>query len=446
MSRGSLSRRAYAAALFLAAAGLVAGGVPAQAAPVSAGSTPVSTAGGFQSFSGFLTEVAGHGYADYAKAGRTGAVTSSASFEQMRSYVLDAYRGVVVDHSYVDNGSYFDCVRTETQPSVRDLGIKQLATPPAPQAAGTPKDAVPATQTANAGRLDAYGNSTVCGAGTIPMQRLSIERLTAYPTLAGFLAKGPAGSNPSASTDRASTNGSSTNANAHRYGVGYQYVNNHGGNSWLNLWNPSGEFTLSQQWYVDGSQTVEGGWVHYPGKFGNNAVLFIFWTPDNYVHGCYNLDCSGFVQTSSAFTLGGAWSNYSTSGGGQYGFGLQWKYYAGNWWLYIQGTAIGYYPGTIYGTGNMRYGNATLAEAGGETYTGGTNWPQMGSGSWPSSGWTYAAYQNTVFYIDRSDVSQWSVLNSIITNPACYSISITPWQSGGSWGTYFYYGGPGGYC
>jgi hypothetical protein len=38
------------------------------------------------------------------------------------------------------------------------------------------------------------------------------------------------------------------------------------------------------------------------------------------------------------------------------------------------------------------------------------------------------------------------VLNPIITNPACYSISITPWESGGSWGTYFYYGGPGGFC
>jgi hypothetical protein len=228
--------------------------------------------------------------------------------------------------------------------------------------------------------------------------------------------------------------------------VGYQYVNNYGGNSWLNLWNPYGEFSLSQQWYVNGGQTVEGGWVHYPAKFGGNSVLFIFFTPDNYASGCYNLDCAGFVQVSSAFTLGGAWSAYSSWGGTQWGFSEQWEYWAGNWWLNIQGTWVGYYPGSVYRGGPLNYGNANLSEFGGETYTSGSYWPWMGSGYFPSAGFGWAAYQNTVYYIAPTYATYWSSLSPIVTNPACYNLAITPASSGGSWGTYFYYGGPGGYC
>ncbi|OLB78388.1 MAG: hypothetical protein AUI14_13275, partial [Actinobacteria bacterium 13_2_20CM_2_71_6] len=267
--------------------------------------------------------------------------------------------------------------------------------------------------------------------------RISLDRVSKFPTLAAFLAKKPAGANATPITP----------GGPHRYAVGYQWVDNYGGNSWLNLWNPYGEFSLSQQWYVNGGQTVEGGWVHYPAKFGNNAVLFIFFTPDSYASGCYNLDCSGFVQVSSAFTLGGAWSAYSTWGGAQYGFSEQWEYWQGNWWLNIQGTWVGYYPGSVYRGGQLTYGNANLTEFGGETYTGGSYWPWMGSGYFPSAGFGWAAYQNTVYYISRpSYATYWSSLSPIVTNPACYDLAITDSSVGGSWGTYFYYGGPGGYC
>jgi hypothetical protein len=123
---------------------------------------------------------------------------------------------------------------------------------------------------------------------------------------------------------------------ARTFAYGYQYVTNYGGNSWLDLWNPSGDFSLSQQWYVGGSggntQTVEGGWQVLPDKYGTNkAVLFIYWTADDYQNtGCYNLDCSGFVQTNSNWYLGGTWDHYSSTGGGQWGFELQWKLYSGN--------------------------------------------------------------------------------------------------------------------
>ena len=428
-----------------AAAGCLAAGVlgAVSAAPASAAraATRGSSGSTFVPFSSFLAATGSADYRSTAAAEGAGMAADAQSFGQMRSYILNLYRGVKVDSSFVMDGAYFDCVVATTQPSVRDLGIGKIATAPAPQPSTTAAGSV-AQLPLTLGLHDAFGNKMACSDATIPMRRMTLADTTKFPTLAEYLGKGPQGA-----TSRPES--TITPGGPHRYAIGYQSVANHGGNSWLNLWNPSGEFSLSQQWYVNGSgsgtQTAEDGWVHYPAKFGSKSVLFIFFTPNNYSSGCYNLECSGFVQTSSAATLGGSFSTYSTSGGGQYGFGLQFKLYQGNWWLYYQGTAVGYYPGSVYNGGPMAGGSNEI-EYGGETYTSGSSWPQMGSGSWSTSGWTYAAFQNTVFYIDTADVSRWTSLNTYVSNPACYNISYTPSSSGGSWGTYFYYGGPGGVC
>jgi Neprosin len=417
-------------------------GLPAGASPATLRAAALSLADGespFVSFRSFLSAMPAARYASFTSHGATEAVHSPAAFNRMRSYILGMYRGVRVEHSYVDNGSYFDCVVTTTQPTVRALGITRIATPPHPLGTATGKGK-PAKPLLMLHRTDAYGDAISCPHGTIPMQRLSLGRMMRFPTLKAFLAKQPGGSGKPTITP----------GGPHRYAVGYQYVNNYGGNSWLNLWNPSGDFSLSQQWYVAGSgsgtQTVEGGWIHYPAKFGNLAVLFIFFTPNNYSSGCYNLDCTGFVQTSNAYSLGGAWSNYSTYGGTQWGFGVQWQYYQGNWWLFIQNTAIGYYRGSIYGGGPLATGQSNLTEYGGETYTSGTNWPQMGSGRFANAGFGYAAFQNSVFYITPSYGSTWSSLSQIVTNPSCYTFQYHDSSEGSSWGTYFYFGGPGGNC
>jgi hypothetical protein len=430
------------------AAGLLAA-VPAAA---NASTSNASTSNdGFVSFQDFLADTASAGYQSFVTAENGNAadtanqVHTQSAFDQMRTYILNTYRGVSVTHSYVFGGAYFDCVTTMSQPSVRDEHVTTLATPPAAPTA--PKAAtVPGKRAASPlglGLHDAYGNAVSCPAGSIPMRRISLDQTTRFPSLAAFLAKEPSGVTPSA---RPIT----TPGGPHRYAYGYQNGTNYGGNSWLNLWNPTGDFTLSQQWYVNGSgsgtQTAEGGWVDYPGKFGNQSVLFIFFTPDNYASGCYNLECSGFVQTNSSIALGTTWSAYSSYGGDQYGFSLQYEYSGGNWWLFVQGTALGYYPGSVYNGGPMA-SNASLSEFGGETYTDGSNWPQMGSGQFSGAGWQQAAFQNDIFYIsDTSGDGIYSSLNPVATNPGCYTINYTPASSGGSWGTYFYYGGPGGNC
>ena len=408
----------------------------------SASASLSSSSQTFVSFSQFLTNVANARYSDYA--GRAPAsVQNEQAFGAMRSYILDTYAGVKQVSSFVLDGQYFDCITINSQSSVHHLNIKQIAQPPKvsiPTASGSSTQASGSPLTL--GQKDEFGNSISCKDGTIPMERITLEKMVQFPTLQAFLAKSPG--------DQAATN-------AHRYAIGYQSVTNYGGNSWLNLWNPSGNFSLSQQWYVGGSgsgtQTVEGGWIHYPGKFGKRSVLFIYWTANDYQStGCYNLDCTAFVQTNNNWALGGAFTNYSSYGGTQWGFTLQWKYYQGNWWLFLQGSgsiqAVGYYPGSIYRGGPLSK-KSSLIEYGGETYTPTTNWPQMGSGKFASAGWQKAAFQKTIFYIPNNQsggTGVWATLSPLQTNPKCYTIIITPSSSGGSWGTYFYFGGPGGYC
>ncbi len=391
---------------------------------------------GFVSFHDFLSTTAASEFTSFATADTANRVTSRPAFDQMRSYILEMYQGVDVTHSYTYGGAYFDCATTTSQPSVREGHIGRVATPPtrlAPLHPGSRRVVSPLTQ----GLRDAYGNAVSCPAGSIPMRRVTLDQTTRFPTLKAFLAKQPySGTTP---------------GGPHRYAFGSQGVTNYGGSSWLNLWNPNGDFTLSQQWYVNGSgsgtQTAEAGWVHYPAAFGNQSVLFVYFTADDYSGtGCWNLSCSAFVQTDSSIALGGAFGSYSATGGSQYGFSLQYQYYQGNWWLNVQGTWLGYYPGSVYNGGPMASGS-DLTEFGGETYTDGSNWPQMGSGQWAGAGFGQAAFQNNIFYIsDQNADGVSSSLNTDATNPNCYSIAYTPSSSGGSWGTNFYFGGPGGNC
>ena len=242
-------------------------------------------------------------------------------------------------------------------------------------------------------------------------------------------------------------------AGVHRWAWGEQQVANKGGDSRLNVWKPNvapGNFSLSQHWYVGGNegntQTVEGGWQVFPSKYGtDNPALFIFFTPDNYATGCYNLECKGFVQINNSWVLGGSLSPQSTDGGTQYIIRMQWQLYKNNWWLFVQGAgsyvAVGYYPGTLFKDGQMSK-NAQFVKYGGETWADGNDKAgQMGSGQFANAGWTHAAYQRTIYYIDLSLTGQWTTLTPNQPTASCYTIDMHN-NSAGSWATYFYFGGP----
>jgi hypothetical protein len=453
-ARGALMRRIRSLLSFIAATMvMLAGAGMAQAASNhattgSAGTGQAAPASPNVTFASFQAATRQATYADYASRSQTGGVQNAQAFAQMQSYLANLYRGVQTVSSFEEEGNTFDCVTTMSQPTVQALHITRLAAPPVASSppGGLAGDGLGAAATSppEQGLTNGVGPGTSCPAGTIPMERVTLDAMTRFPNLHAFLSTGAA---PSYSK-------------GHLHAKGYQDVTNTGDNTTLNLWNPAGDFTLSQQWTVGGSgtgmQTVEGGWVHSTRMFGSDAVLFIYFTPDDYSTGCYNLDCTGFVQVDNTWTLGAGWSHYSTYGGTQYIFTMQWQYYQGNWWLLLKGgggwTDVGYYPGSTYGSGPLASGNASRTTFGGEVCNGPSggkctdpNWPQMGSGNFASAGWQQAAYQHDLFYINSSGTSVWSSLTPVTESSKCYSTTFTPSSSGGSWGSYIYFGGPGGY-
>jgi len=233
-------------------------------------------------------------------------------------------------------------------------------------------------------------------------------------------------------------------------------VDNLGGHSFLNIWAPLIDtnkeqiFSLSQHWYVGGSgsnlQTAEVGWQVYPQKYGNSyPILFIYWTADGYNRtGCYNLDCSAFVQTNNSVTIGGTIGNISIKNGSQYDMEVAFYLNQGNWWLYIGGTisnnAIGYYPTSIYNNGALA-SNASSIDYGGET-VGTTSWPAMGGGEFADTGWQKAAYQRNINYYSTTGGAADASLTADNPSPLCYSAIVTKYNP--PWSETLWFGGPGG--
>lgn len=233
------------------------------------------------------------------------------------------------------------------------------------------------------------------------------------------------------------------------------------------------DMSLSQFWIVDGSysdkslSTIEVGWQTqpnlHPGDNPNAPHLFIFWTNNAYGNTgpgtCYDLKCPGFVQYSRTWVMGGVMPHYTTLA--QHALSESevtievWFYAAGNsWWLYLDNEAIGYWPKSIYANGKMQ-GAANQVQWGGEVAfqqpgSGATphSMTAMGSGAFPSANWPTAAYQRNITYFDGSGVRRdpGSITlnnNRQFDNPVCYDIQVQ--LSGyGNWGTYFFFGGPGG--
>ena len=372
-------------------------------------------------------------------------VKDGVAFDDMRQHILDLYQGVQVNHSFLLEGHAYDCVPVEQQASLRMYGDGNIATPPPAETMRQTQNAniTPTTQIDAGSLIDAFGNATRCEDNTIPMRRVTLEDMTQFNTLRDFFAKGRTGAGDSYDPNMPEPG----DAYVHHYATAYKNVTNLGGNSDLNLWNPKVDtskgdaMSLSQQWYSAGSplQTAEVGWQVQPNAWGTNkAVLFIYYTADDYNNtGCYNLDCGAFVQVANDWYFGDGFTHYSKFGGTQYYFQAEFYLYQGNWWLELGGEWVGYYVGSIYGSGAMRH-HATDIEFGGEV-AGLGHWPQMGSGKWPSKGFEYAAYQSDIWYFNTSKKKVWPHLTIYQDSPQCYKVGGLTYNP-----TSFYFGGPGG--
>ncbi|CAH9095516.1 unnamed protein product [Cuscuta europaea] len=185
-----------------------------------------------------------------------------------------------------------------------------------------------------------------CPEGTVPIRRTREEEMLRASSVRRFGRKGPIRS--ILRTD--------TTSNFHEHAVGY--VNGdryYGAKASLNVWAPhvanTQEFSLSQMWITSGSfgadlNSIEAGWQISPEIYGDNRPrFFTYWTSDAYrTTGCYNLLCSGFVQTNNRISIGAAISPTSSYGGRQYDISiLIWKEVYNNLVYRIRSMGIGGY-------------------------------------------------------------------------------------------------------
>ncbi len=278
---------------------------------------------GFESLRAYVDSVNSAEHSAYAAKAQS-KIAHEDAFGEMKAHILKLYDKVEAPHSFMDEtGAIFDCVPIKQQPALKgtDERVPKAPDLPSTETGGEDerKDVLfPAPLAAN--KLDHFGNVMHCPEGTIPMRRVTLEDMTRFPTLRDFFRKAPreVGRPPRATEPP-------TVPATHRWAHAYQNVNNGGGHSFLNLWDPpigaNQIFSLSQHWYVAGSggklKTVECGWQVYPGRLGDaRAHLFTYYTADDYqTTGCYDLTCGAFVQTSSSFAPGMALGAVSVVGG-----------------------------------------------------------------------------------------------------------------------------------
>lgn len=385
-------------------------------------------------------------------------VRSRSAFTEMQNYIASRYAGVDVVHSFEDtSGQVFDCVPMEQQPALRGSGQQRIAKAPDLTPGQPTVSERAATPTVS---HDRHGNIRQCPPGAIPLRRVTLEELIRFPDLRSFFRKHPGSTVLSAPPTSRPSQPDPDNRNNHRYAVGYQEVGNIGGHGFISLYAPTVDsnetFSLAQHWYSGGSdtnlQTVEVGWQVFPQHYGHaNPVLFIFWTADDYqTGGAYNLESPGFVQINNNVLIGGARTPVSQVGGYQIEMEIAVWMNSDGWWIYIDGLssdhALGYYPLSLFGSGAMASG-ADMIEFGGETVSGDPpsgDWGPMGSGQDASAGWTKAAYQRAISYYSADGNGHWATLNVDPNHvTSCYSFA-GGFDSVGSWGTYFFFGGAGG--
>ncbi|URE17362.1 hypothetical protein MUK42_11789, partial [Musa troglodytarum] len=93
--------------------------------------------------------------------------------------------------------------------------------------------------------------------------------------------------------------------------------------------------------YID---TVQAGWLVNPGLQGDDrAHFYTYWTSDGYQKtGCFNLDCPGFVQTSTRITPGMVYTLSTLS------LTIYRDRFTSNWMLYNDREPVGYWPKEIF--------------------------------------------------------------------------------------------------
>ncbi|CAH2058293.1 unnamed protein product [Thlaspi arvense] len=164
------------------------------------------------------------------------------------------------------------------------------------------------------------------------------------------------------------------------------------------------------------------------------------------VTGCYNLQCSGFIQTSRTVVIGGTIAPVSIFEGSQFEIIISvWKVNPkyGNWWLSLGSnhSLVGYWPAEIF----TSLSSADTVQWGGEIVntqsSGRHTTTQMGSGHFLGEGFGKVSYLRNVEILENNNSFQ-PVQNVQVrvSNSRFYDIRN---KSREDWASYIFYGGPG---
>ncbi|XP_057952215.1 protein neprosin-like isoform X2 [Malania oleifera] len=321
------------------------------------------------------------------------------------------------------DGDLIDCVLSHLQPAFDHpqlKGQKPLDPPERPKGHDSMDNVTESLQLWSS-------SGEACPEGTVPIRRTTEKDVLRASDIRKF------GRKLRRHVRRDTT--SSDHEHAVMFVKGDQY---YGAKTSINVWAPrvtdEYEFSLSQIWVISGSfendlNTIEAGWQ----------------TDAYQKTGCYNLLCSGFIQTNNKIAIGAAISPRSSYGGRQFDIGLMvWKDPKhGHWWLeFGSGLLVGYWPSFLFS--HLRT-HASMIQFGGEIVntrsSGYHTSTQMGSGHFAEEGYGKSSYFRNLQVVD------WD--NSLIppANPRLFADRRTCYNirggSNNAWGYYFYYGGPG---
>ena len=307
-------------------------------------------------------------------------------------------------------------------------------------------------------------------AGTVPILRPDISRLTRTIALKDFLTK-----RGGAKVNKHRTNKQPTDPNPAGYfhNTDSQSGKFYGWDGRINVWDPkvntpSGpgdDHSILQVWLQNYDkphlQSLEGGWTVDESLNGDlKPHIFTYYTVNGYTSdgdnkGGYNRIYDGWVQHSDSIFPGIGIAPSSVFGGAQYDVSMKFQLYKEpnndhvNWWVAVQGVWMGYYPAKLYNGGLGKI--VDWIGVGGEVYSSLADpektKDQMGSGHKAADGWTKAAFMRNLR--NQSNMSGAMVANngSAVSDAAIpggadpYTIQMHM-NSGGSWGSYFYVGGP----
>ncbi|XP_031501584.1 uncharacterized protein LOC116265178 isoform X1 [Nymphaea colorata] len=294
-----------------------------------------------------------------------------------------------------------------------------------------------------------------CPRGTVPIRRTSADDILRAKSIFHYGKKTVL--RPTDRPARFTEAPDVVSGNGHEHAIAYTGTGEYyGAKATINVWDPSiqvtNEFSLSQMWVLSGSfdsdlNSIEAGWQVSPELYGDSRPrLFTYWTSDAYqATGCYNLLCSGFVQTNSKIAIGAAISPISSYSGDQYDITiLVWKDpKLGNWWLgFGDNTLVGYWPAELF---THLADHADMVEWGGEIVntksSGKHTATQMGSGHFAEDGFRQASYFRNIEVVDADNsLSPVQSLSTLAEDTNCYNIQSS---YNTDWGNFFYFGGPG---